>query len=118
MGKPLGITAGMAERIASTRLDDLPENVIAYSETLAMSALGAMAAGHRCTGGDRIIRYLERCGGTPVTVPHRGPLRHFRRPYVPATHHCQPQISAATSMSGSINRLPRCKKYSSQRSQN
>lgn len=61
----MDITQEIARRAAATRIDDLPATVIDYSATLAMSALGAMVAGHRCTGGPAMTRYVERHGGTP-----------------------------------------------------
>ena len=57
------ITEGIAERIAGTRIQELPKDAIDYSATLAMSALGAMVSGHRCTGGAEAIRYVKRHGG-------------------------------------------------------
>lgn len=57
------ITEGIAERVAGTRIQELPQDVIDYSSTLAMSALGAMVSGHRCTGGAEAIRYVKRQGG-------------------------------------------------------
>lgn len=59
------ITQGIAQRIAGTRIDDLPRDAIDYSSTLAMSALGAMVSGHRCTGGPEAIQYVTRQGGEP-----------------------------------------------------
>lgn len=59
----MGITEGIAERVAATRIDSLPRNAVDYSATLAMSALGAMVSGHRCTGGAETIRYVQRQGG-------------------------------------------------------
>lgn len=57
------ITQGIADRVAATRIEDLPREAIDYSSTLAMSALGAMVSGHRCTGGAEAIRYVKRQGG-------------------------------------------------------
>jgi 2-methylcitrate dehydratase PrpD len=64
-GENMRITEGIANRVARTRLDDLPQTVIDYSSTLAMSALGAMVSGHRCTGGKETIEYVRRHGGAP-----------------------------------------------------
>jgi len=61
----MGITEGIAQRIVATRIADLPQDVIDYSSTLAMSALGAMVSGHRCTGGVEMVRYVRRHGGAP-----------------------------------------------------
>ncbi|MEO6747008.1 MAG: MmgE/PrpD family protein [Caldimonas sp.] len=57
------ITEGIAERVAGTRIEELPKDAIDYSATLAMSALGAMVSGHRCTGGPEAISYVKRQGG-------------------------------------------------------
>lgn len=54
------ITEQIAERAVATRFQDLPEEVRRYSETLAMSALGAMAAGFRCASGSEITNYVQR----------------------------------------------------------
>ncbi|GAA4349131.1 MmgE/PrpD family protein [Variovorax defluvii] len=59
------ITEGIAERVAATRIENLPKEAVDYSATLAMSALGAMVSGHRCTGGAEAIRYVRRQGGEP-----------------------------------------------------
>jgi 2-methylcitrate dehydratase len=59
------ITQGIGERVAGTRIEELPQAAIDYSATLAMSALGAMVSGHRCTGGPETIRYIKRQGGVP-----------------------------------------------------
>lgn len=59
------ITRGIAERIVETNIERLPQDVIDYSSTLAMSALGAMVAGHRCSGGETMVRYVLRQAGAP-----------------------------------------------------
>ncbi len=59
----MGITQGIAERVCATRIESLPREAIDYSATLAMSALGAMVSGHRCTGGPQAIEYVRRQGG-------------------------------------------------------
>jgi len=61
----VGITQGIAQRVAATCIEDLPQDVIDYSATLAMSAFGASISGHRCTGGPETIRYVKRHGGEP-----------------------------------------------------
>lgn len=61
----MGTTKGIAELVAATRIEDLKQDAIDYSATLAMSALGAMVSGHRCTGGAETIRYVQRQGGLP-----------------------------------------------------
>jgi 2-methylcitrate dehydratase len=58
------ITREIAQRVANTRLDDIPESVVAYSKTLTMSALGAMLAGPQSAGSDIVTRYVKRAGGT------------------------------------------------------
>lgn len=59
------ITREIAQRITSTRYDQIPENVANYSKTLAVSALGAMLAGPQSAGSDIMTRYVKRAGGTP-----------------------------------------------------
>ena len=61
----LPITREIAQRVSTTRLDEIPENVSSYSKTLAMSALGAMLAGPQSAGSDIVTRYVKRAGGTP-----------------------------------------------------
>lgn len=61
----MGITVGIAQRVAATHIEDLTQDAINYSATLAMSALGAMVSGHRCAGGAEMIRYIKRLGGAP-----------------------------------------------------
>jgi len=56
------ITEQIAERVVSTDIASLPSEVVDYSETLAMSAFGAMVAGHRCVGGPQIVDYVRRQG--------------------------------------------------------
>lgn len=63
------ITRGIAERIARTSVEELPHEVVEYSSTLAMSALGAMVAGHRCSGGETMVQYVRRQkGASEATV--------------------------------------------------
>lgn len=69
------ITLGIAERIAGTRIDALPQTAIDYSATLALSALGAMVAGHCCTGGAETIAYARRQGGEPQATVLGGGFR-------------------------------------------
>lgn len=57
------ITQEIAARIVATRFEDIPEHVVGYSKTLAMSALGAMVAGPHCYGSDIVTRYVQRAGG-------------------------------------------------------
>lgn len=71
----MGITQGIAQRVAATRIEDLPPDVIDYASTLAMSALGAMVSGHRCTGGAETIRYVKRQGGEPQATVLGGGFR-------------------------------------------
>lgn len=59
----MNITEGIAQRVVQTRIGDLAPHVVDYSQTLAMSALGAMVSGHRCTSGPETIRYVQRHGG-------------------------------------------------------
>lgn len=59
------ITREIARRVAATGFEDIPADVIGYSKTLAMSALGAMVAGPKCAGSDIVTRYIRRAGGAP-----------------------------------------------------
>ncbi len=59
----MNITREIAGRVASTRFDDFAAQDVAYSKTLAMSALGAMVAGPNCVGSDIMTRYVKRAGG-------------------------------------------------------
>lgn len=57
------ITREIARRAAGTGYDAFPAEVVAYSKTLAMSALGAMVAGPASPGSDIVTRYVRRAGG-------------------------------------------------------
>jgi 2-methylcitrate dehydratase PrpD len=59
------ITREIARRVAETPFESLSGADVAYSRTLAMSALGAMVAGHACAGGDIVARHVARAGGAP-----------------------------------------------------
>ena len=58
------ITREMARLVVETEIGQLPENVVEYASTLAMSALGAMVSGHRCVAGPETINYVKRHGGS------------------------------------------------------
>jgi len=60
----VNITQEIARKVVATSIGDLPAEVVGYSATLAMSALGAMAAGYRCAGGREVVGYVQRAGGT------------------------------------------------------
>lgn len=57
------VTQEIARRVAATSYEHLPADVVQYSKTLAMSALGAMVAGPACTASDIVTRYVARAGG-------------------------------------------------------
>lgn len=59
----MNITREIAARVATTRFEDFSDHDVAYSKTLAMSALGAMVAGPHCAGSDIVARYVKRAGG-------------------------------------------------------
>ncbi|WP_436639446.1 MmgE/PrpD family protein [Microbaculum sp. FT89] len=59
----MNITREIAARVATTRFEDFSDHDVAYSKTLAMSALGAMVAGPHCAGSDIVTRYVKRAGG-------------------------------------------------------
>lgn len=68
-GVNMQITKEIAERVANTGFKDLSPEDIAYTKTLAMSALGAMVAGPYLKGSEVITRYVKRAGGnTEATV--------------------------------------------------
>jgi len=71
----LPITREIAARVAGTRFDQLPAEVVGYSNTLAMSALGAMIAGPACAGADIATRYVKRAGGAPEATVVGGGFR-------------------------------------------
>jgi 2-methylcitrate dehydratase PrpD len=66
------ITHEIARRVAETSFPHLPSDVIDYSKTLAMSALGAMIAGPHSAGSDIVTRYVRRVGGTPEAMVYGG----------------------------------------------
>jgi 2-methylcitrate dehydratase len=57
------ITREIAKRVSETSCRQLPSEVVAYSKTLALSALGAMVAGVNSAGSDIMTRYVRRSGG-------------------------------------------------------
>ena len=59
----MNTTREIAARVAGTDFADFSEHDVAYSKTLAMSALGAMVAGPDCAGSDIMTRYVKRAGG-------------------------------------------------------
>jgi len=69
------ITREMARRVAATGYADLPPEVVYYSKTLAMSALGAMVAGPACKGSDIVTRYVRRAGGSAEATVLGGGFR-------------------------------------------
>lgn len=69
------ITREIAERVVATDIASLPGDVVDYSETLAMSAFGAMVAGHRCAGGTTVVDYVRRHGGNPEATVFGGGLK-------------------------------------------
>jgi 2-methylcitrate dehydratase PrpD len=69
------ITREIARRVAETRFDDLPADVVDYSKTLAMSALGAMVAGPSCPGSDIVTGYVRRAGGAAEATVLGGGFR-------------------------------------------
>lgn len=69
------ITREIARRVAATAFGDLPADVVDYSKTLAMSALGAMVAGPACVGSDIVTRYVRRAGGSAEATVLGGGFR-------------------------------------------
>lgn len=58
-------TQAVAAQVCATNYRDLPENVVSYTKTLALSALGAMIAGASRVSGRIMTRFVERAGGSP-----------------------------------------------------
>jgi 2-methylcitrate dehydratase PrpD len=58
-------TREVAARISATKFAEFAPDVIAYSKTLTLSALGAMIAGAARTSGQIMTRYVTRAGGNP-----------------------------------------------------
>lgn len=59
------ITKTMARLVSETCLENLPQDVVAYSKSLGLSAFGAMVAGLHCPAGEITRRYVQRAGGNP-----------------------------------------------------
>lgn len=58
-------TREVSERICATAFSDFSPEVVAYSKTLTLSALGAMIAGALRTSGQIMTKYVRRVGGNP-----------------------------------------------------
>ncbi len=58
-------TIRVAELVCKTKLDQIPREVVNYSKSLALSALGGMVAGAPIPSGKAVTRYIQRMGGNP-----------------------------------------------------
>jgi len=58
-------TREIAERICATKFTDFAPEIVAYSKTLTLSAVGAMVAGAARTSGRIMTKYVRRAGGNP-----------------------------------------------------
>jgi 2-methylcitrate dehydratase len=61
-------TVRIAELICATKFDQLPPEVVDYTRSLALSALGGMVAGAPLESCKIVTRYIQRMGGTPEAV--------------------------------------------------
>ncbi len=59
------ITKRLAERVCETSFSRIPAEVVEYSKSLAISALGAQVAGALHSSGKIMARYVQRMGGNP-----------------------------------------------------
>ena len=58
-------TIRVAELVCKTKLDQIPREVVNYSKSLALSALGGMVAGAPIPSCKVVTRYVRRMGGKP-----------------------------------------------------
>jgi 2-methylcitrate dehydratase len=66
-------TVQVAERVWQTKLDQIPREVVNYSKSLALSALGGMVSGASLPNCRAVTRYVRRMGGNPeATVAASG----------------------------------------------
>jgi len=66
-------TVKIAELICETKLEQIPREVVNYSQSLALSALGGMVAGASIPNCKAVTRYVRRMGGNPeATVAASG----------------------------------------------
>ncbi len=56
-------TMRVAELACKTKLDQIPREVINYSKSLALSALGGMVSGSQIPSCKIVTRYVQRMGG-------------------------------------------------------
>lgn len=56
-------TVRVAELVCETKLDQLPREVVSYSKSLALSALGGMVSGAPLPNCKIVTRYIKRMGG-------------------------------------------------------
>jgi 2-methylcitrate dehydratase len=61
-------TARVAELVCATKFNQLPPEVVNYSKSLALSALGGMVAGAPLESCKIVTRYVQRMGGNPEAV--------------------------------------------------
>lgn len=56
-------TVRVAELVCETKLDQIPREVVNYSKSLALSALGGMVSGAPIPNCKVVTRYVQRMGG-------------------------------------------------------
>ncbi len=56
-------TMRVAELVCKTKFDQIPSEVLSYSKSLALSALGGMVAGAQIPSCKIVTRYVQRMGG-------------------------------------------------------
>ncbi len=59
------VTKRLSELICETRFAQLPPEVLEYSKSLVLSALGAMVAGAKLPTAKIMTKYIQRMGGNP-----------------------------------------------------
>jgi 2-methylcitrate dehydratase PrpD len=61
----MGITSRLAEFVANTTFDDLPDDVVARSKEMMLNACAVGIAGSRTHEGQLALEYARRMGGEP-----------------------------------------------------
>ena len=59
------ITRKLSELICETQFAQFPSDVLGYSKSLVLSALGAMVAGAMLPTAKIMTKYIQRMGGNP-----------------------------------------------------
>ena len=61
-GSAVQTTVRVAELVCGTKLNKIPREVVDYSKSLALSALGAMVSGAPIPNCRMVTRYVQRMG--------------------------------------------------------